>query len=119
MAIDIRNSRKGKVDRCKWYKAVYVENQKLVKDAVCEGVFYADGAKDDKVNRINVTGNFLADNVTLILSTFDYVEGLTVDDYVEIEGELYLVTSVEIKGIARSEHFNRRIAAETLISLRA
>ena len=67
-------------------------------------MFYADGAKDDKVNRINVTGNFLADNVTLILSTFDYVEGLTVDDYVEIEGELYLVTSVEIKGIARSEH---------------
>ena len=45
---------------------------------LCAKVFYADGAKDDKVNRINVTGNFLADNVTLVLSTFDYVEGLTV-----------------------------------------
>lgn len=119
MAIDTRTSRKGKVDRCKWYKGKYVENQKLVQDAVCEGIFYADGAKDDKNSRVNVTGNFMTDNTSLILSTHDYVDGLEVDDYVEIDGRLFLVVATEIRGFTRSEHFNRRISAETLITLRA
>lgn len=119
MAIDTRTSRVGRHDRCKWYKAAYVKGNKLIQDAVAEGVFYANGSKDDRLSRVNVTGNVLTDNKSLSISTFDFVEDIKPDDFVEIDGELFIVVSIEIKGIERSEQFNRRIAAETIITLRA
>ena len=39
MGIDVNNSRRDHPDRNIWYKAKYVLNNKLVKDAVPQGVF--------------------------------------------------------------------------------
>ena len=118
MAIDVRTSRSGNYNRCKWYKAIYIKGNKLISDAIAEGVFYSNDTSNIK-NRVNVANGVLTDNVALTISTQDYVGGMSPDDVVEIDGELFIVVSLDVKPHGRSEQFNRRVAAETIITLRA
>jgi hypothetical protein len=117
MGIDIRQSRRGKHDRCKYYKASYVDKMKLTQDAVTQGVFYAEGFSDDETDTVN-NGTMQSARTMLTITTLDTVSDLEQNDYVEIDGTLHLVMSVGRKGIGETEQFNRRPALSTVIQLR-
>ena len=116
MGIDIRANRRGKFDRCIYYKAKYVNNMKLTQDAVAQGVFYAEGVQDDVESVIQV-GNAQARQTISSMITYDVVDDLEVNDYVYAGGDLNRVTSITRKGMGASEQFNKRPIFETTIQL--
>lgn len=117
MGIDIRQPRRGKYDRCKYYKASYVDKMKLTQGAVAQGVFYAEGFSDDKATTTN-NGTVQSKQTLFSITTLDTVSDLEQNDYVEIDGILHLVVSVGREGVGNTEQFNRRPALRTVIELR-
>ena len=116
MGIDQRASRRNKYDRCIYYKAKYVNNMKLIQDAVVQGVFYAEGVQDD-IESVFQNGNAQSRQVTSSMVTYDIVDDLEVNDYVYAGGDLNRVTSITRKGMGRSEQFNKRPIFETTLEL--
>ena len=116
MGIDTRANRRGKYDRCFYYKAKYINNMKLTQDAVIQGVFYAEGVQDDSEAMIQ-TGNAQSRQTISSMITYDIVDDLEVNDYVYAGDTLNRVTSIVRKGIGASEQFNRRPIIETTIGL--
>lgn len=117
MGIDIAQSRADKFDRCKYYKAKYVDKMKLVKNAVCEGVFYST----DKIgfqSQTVVNGPIKKTQITGVIETSDYISNLTVDDYVLYRGELYIVDGHAGTDKNESKEFSSRPSYVTEIRLR-
>ena len=117
MGIDIRQPRRGKYDRCKYYKASYVDKMKLTQDAIAQGVFYAEGFSDDITTNVN-NGTVQSEQTLLTITTLDTISDLEQNDYVLIDSSLHLVVSVGRKGIGETEQFNRRPSVITTIELR-
>ena len=97
MARDLRASKEGFNVRCKWYKAKYVMNQKLVKDAICEGIFYCKDTVDYAESKTNQYGFANQKQARLTIETPDYIGDLTIDDYVLYDNELWRVFEVPSK----------------------
>jgi len=116
MGIDTRATRRNKYDRCLYYKAKYVNNMKLIKDAVASGVFYAEGVQDDTSTAVQ-NGNAQSKQIISSMITYDVVDDLEVNDYVYAGGDLNRVTSIVRKGMGKSEQFNRRPIIETTLEL--
>lgn len=116
MGIDARASRRGKYDRCLYYKGTYVNNMKLIPDAVVQGVFYAEGVQDDSETVVQ-NGNAQSRQVISSMVTYDNVDDLEVNDYVYGGDTLNRVTRIVRKGMGKSEQFNTRPIIETTIEL--
>lgn len=97
MARDLRASKKEFNDRCKWYKAKYVMNKKLVKDAICEGVFYSKDVVDQSESKSVQFGVANQKQARLTIETPDYIGDLTIDDYVLYDNNLWRVSEIPSK----------------------
>ena len=115
MARDIRYAQSG--DRNKYYKAEYVNQNKLTQNAECEGVFYSVDYEPIKhtVEWINGT-QYKAKRVKIV--TKDYITNLELDDYVLYNGEYWLVDGLEIEDIEDNAKPFLRHANKTIISLK-
>ena len=119
MALDLFNARTGTGSRCKWYKAKYVNGNKLVKDAICEGVFYAKDKVAYGESREMVGGMASHRNQRLTIETNDYVGGIEINDYVEISGDLWRVDDIpSIDDFELCKFYTRRPRATTTLVLR-
>ena len=87
MGIDVNNSRRDHPDRNIWYKAKYVANNKLIKDAVPQGVFYSRDVKDFGTQLAQV-GNGQVILKTGDIETNDNVSEMEVNDFVLYDGTL-------------------------------
>ena len=94
MGIDLRINRKEYPTRCKWFKAEYVQNERLVRDAVCEGVFYTKDAKDYEEFRDGVASATIHQ---ITIETPDYIPNITINDYVLYDGDLWRVHQIPAK----------------------
>ena len=97
MGIDLRPKRKDFPDRCKWYKAGYVINEKLVKDAICQGVFYSRDIKD--YEEYQETEYAVANSIIhkITIETPDFIPEITINDYVLYDGNLWRVAQIPAK----------------------
>lgn len=107
MARDVRNAVSG-LDRNKYYKAEYVNQNKLTQDAVVQGVFYSYDIGE-------VTEESVVQGVTktiiyrVQIETYDIVTDLQVDDFVYYSGELWKVEKIGRRDkINKAKPFNRR-----------
>lgn len=119
MGIDIRTSRIGYNDRCKFYKGTYVDHMKLIPDAVAQGVFYSTDAEPMTVE-ILTTGNIRKKQYRLTIITEDIVSDLEPDYYVLYGGddELWLVEHITPDDENNSKEFSKRPSNITKIRMR-
>ena len=94
MGRDLRFSKKEYNTRCKWYKARYVVNQKLIQDAICQGVFYCKDLIDYSESKQVQYGVASARASKLTIQTPDYIGDLSIDDYIDYDGELWRVAEI-------------------------
>jgi len=115
MARDTRYAQIG--DRVKYYKAEYVNQNKLTQDAECQGVFYS--TDHEPLSVISEWLNGTQHKTKRIkLKTIDFVTDLEVDDFVLYNDELWLVESLEIADIENNAKPYLRHANTTIIGLR-
>ena len=119
MAVNLFNSRSGYSSRCKWYNAKYVNNNKLEKNAICEGVFYAKDKVAYAERSDNINGMARTTAKSLTIETNDYIGGLTINDYVDINGELWRVEAIpESDDYELAKPYSRRPRTTTTLELR-
>lgn len=117
MGIDITTSRTEKTDRCKYYKKEYVQNMKLVQDAVVQGVFYSHDVEPFTTRRIS-SGSIQKSQTIGTIETTDHVGDLEPNFYVLYEGEIYVVEEVSRQDKATEKEFSRNPSKVTKIRLR-
>ena len=112
---NMQEPRKGE-DRCKYYKATYVTNNKLTQDAEPVGIFYSNDYEP-------VTGSSAVDGLTkaiewrVTLETEDYILDLLADDYVLYDGNLWRVEKTTAKDKRDNAKMFKNHAYTTLIWL--
>jgi hypothetical protein len=116
MGIDVNNSRRDHPDRNIWYKAKYVSNNKLVKDAVPQGVFYSRDVKDFGTQLAQV-GNGQVILKTGEIETNDNVSEMEVNDFVLYDGTLYRVDNVVHGDLNKNKFISTRPSYTSIISL--
>lgn len=117
MGVDIRESRSEMNDRNKYYKADYVNNMKLTKDAVAQGVFYSTDLVPLEITSVN-SGNIMHKQYIITIVTRDVISDLEVNDYVLYSGsELYRVDNIIAKDVNDQKRFSARPSFETTIRL--
>lgn len=105
------------LDRCKYYKAIYVNNNKLTQDAVVQGVFYSRDV--EPIKQGNIVGSDDKNIQTIAkIETMDYVNDLALDDYVLLDSNLYLVQEMTMADINDNAKEYRRHANKTVLVLR-
>ncbi len=114
MAIDLNTSRNG-YERTKWYKGYY-DNRKLLRSETLEGVIYARDTLKSYENSI-ATGETKNIQYILQLETTDSVT-IVVDDFIEWDGEFYVVTKTDQMDMLETREFSRRRSYKTTIDLR-
>lgn len=117
MAIDIRQSHVGTHDRNKYYKGIYVDDMKLVKDAVAQGVFYSYDVAPMNVKTVTL-GSAMIKQYLVTIETNDTVSDLEVDDYVLYGGDLWIVETITADDETKNKEFNSRPVFKTTIQLR-
>ena len=115
MGRDVRNEQTG--DRNKFFKAQYVNQNKLITNAECEGVFYSTDIESEKemIEWINGT-QYKVRRVKI--ETKDFVTNLNVDDFVLYNDELWVVESKEFKEMNDNAKMFRRNALVTKIGFK-
>jgi hypothetical protein len=118
MGIDLRTKRAGR-DRNKYYKANYVNNMKLTKEAEPQGVFYSTDAEPQKKS-INVNGSTRHVETRAKIITNDYIPDLNPDDYVLYGGDglLYIVEEVTSEDIHDAAKPYSRHSSTYVITMR-
>lgn len=117
MGVDVRESRLEMNDRNKYYKANYVNNMKLTKDAVAQGVFYSTDLIPLEIQSIN-NGNVMSKQYIITIVTRDIISDLEVNDYVLYSGsELYRVDNIIANDANDQKRFSARPSFETTIRL--
>jgi hypothetical protein len=116
MGIDVNNSRRDYPDRNIWYKAKYVTNNKLVKDAIPQGVFYSKDVKDFGTQLAQV-GNGQVILKTGEIETNDNVSEMEVNDFVLYDGTLYRVDNVVHGDLNKNKYISTRPSYTSTISL--
>lgn len=118
MGRDLRNSRKDFPDRCKWYKANYVMNKKLVQDAICEGVFYSRDVVDQSESKQVQFGVANHQQSRLTIETPDYIGEIKIDDFLLLDGDLWRVTEIPaIKDDDAGKYYSTRPKTLTTLVL--
>lgn len=119
MGIDLRSPRKEYNVRCKWYKGAYVINQQLVKNAICEGVFYVKDTKDYEEFRETEYGVSSHVVSQVQIETPDYIPDITVNDFVFYDGALWRVHQIPTKADeSPNKKFSSRPKTITTLILR-
>lgn len=116
MARDIREPVKG-LDRCKYYKGEYTDNNKLSRAEECEGVFYSTDYEPIKINNY-VNNGVKHKDYTVKLITNDYIPDIEIDDYVLYNEEYWLVTDIQVSDIKDNAKPFLRHSNETIIGLK-
>ena len=117
MAIDTRTNRADKSNRNKYYKKDYVNNMKLERDAVVQGVFYSKDV--EPFSSISVSsGNVMRRQVTGAIETEDVVDDLEENDYVLYNGSIWLVTGIEVVDNDNEKWYSNSPSKTTKIRLR-
>lgn len=119
MGIDILQSRSVRFDRNIYYKRTYIDNMKLIKGAVAEGVFYST----DKVSFSEQTmavGNMKKTMKLVTIETTDSIDDLQVDDFVLYggDGQIYIVENIIAEDYNSSKEFSNRPSFRKEIRLR-
>ena len=117
MAIDVRQSRVGFSDRCKWHKGVTNGNQ-FSMDPVVEGIFYAD-EHSPGTQVAEQIGSVMINRTLTAIVTPDVVDGLVPNCFVEYNGETWIVLSIqrsETRG--KSKQYSVNTPVDTIIQLR-
>ncbi|MFA6336272.1 MAG: hypothetical protein WCX48_12125 [Bacteroidales bacterium] len=118
MAIDLRQSRVGYSDRCKWYKAVVTGGNALTMNPACAGVFYAD-EQSPETETMEQLGAVMVRKITTAIKTPDSVDDLKSNDYVSYNGETWIVTgTAKAETNSRSRRFSTNAPIDTIIQLR-
>lgn len=94
MARNIRQSRAGYRNRCKWYKKDYNDDTYITKMDGLIGVFYAKLTSRDINSYTN--GRIRYTDEIITLETKDKVDART-DDFIELWGHMYVVVNVNIQ----------------------
>lgn len=116
MGRDTREATSG-LDRNKYYKSVYVDDNKLQKDAVCQGVFYS--TDHEPITTTIEWNNGTHFTVTRVkLETKDYVADLTADYFVLYNGDLWRVEEIQSADIIDNAKPFKRHSNKTIISLK-
>lgn len=97
MGVDLRTKRSEYNNRCKWYKGAYVINEQLIKNAICEGVFYCKDSKDYEEFRETEYGVSSHTIQQVQIETPDYIPDITINDYVYYDGALWRVHQIPSK----------------------
>lgn len=116
MARDVRVKKSG-LDRNKYYKASYVDNMKLTKDATVQGVFYSTDYEPLRTSFV-VNGSMRHKQTTVKLETMDFIEDMAPDDFVLYNGELYIVEDIITEDLRDSAKPFSRHSNKYIISLR-
>ena len=116
MGIDITNSRREHPDRCQWFKAKYVNNNKLDKEAVAEGIFYSKDVEDYNLSYSQV-GNMQVILARVKIETNDNVSQMKVNDYVNYNGTLMRVDSIIHGDLNKNKFISNRPSFTSIISL--
>ena len=100
MGFDIVQSRNGYNERCKWWSRKQIDNEEvfdneLVYKRIPDGMFMAK-----EVNAVTDVNNVLQGVVmvkrtNVTLKSADDLSGLSSEDIVEYDGEIWFVTSVQ------------------------
>ena len=117
MGIDVHESRRDKTKRVKYYNRQYVDNMKLIQNAVVQGVFYTTD-KDVFTTQTVAVGNIKKTQTTGVVITHDVVTNLNVDDYVSYAGSLYVVVDIVRNDNNANKEFSSRPKTITEIRLR-
>jgi hypothetical protein len=119
MGIDLYQSRANKLDRSIYYKREYVDNMKLIKGAVAQGIFYST----DKVaysEQTMAVGNMKKTMKLITIETTDNINDLEVDDFVLYggDGEIYIVDNIVAEDFNPAKEFSNRASFRKEIRLR-
>jgi hypothetical protein len=119
MGIDLYQSRANKLDRSIYYKREYVDNMKLIKGAVAQGIFYST----DKVaysEQTMAVGNMKKTMKLITIETTDNINDLEVDDFVLYggDGEIYIVDNIVAEDFNPAKEFSNRPSFRKEIRLR-
>ena len=119
MGRDLFNVQSGYETRAYIYKAKYVNNNKLVVNPICEGIIYIKDKIAYSEHNENIGGMARNTNKTLSVETRDFINGITINDYLLINGELWRVNSIpEVDDYELAKPYSRRPRATTTLELR-
>jgi len=118
MAIDLRQSHSEMYDRCKYYKAVVTLGNVLTKSPTCAGVFYADEHAPE-YETAEQLGAVMHHKITVSIKTRDIVNDLQSNDFVDYNGETWIVTGVsKAESSSKSRQYSTNAPLETIIQMR-
>lgn len=115
MARDIRYAQLG--DRNKYYKAQYVNQNKLTQNAVCQGVFYSTDNEPMNITSENFNG-VSHKTKRIKIETIDYIPDLEIDDFVLYNNEIWLVESLDIADLVDNAKAFKSHPNKTIIGLK-
>lgn len=115
MARNLQQTRIEYNNRNKIYKANYVNNFKLLPDAISSGIFYSKdltGLRTESVSQGNV--KYRIERIDI--ETLDKVN-LIADDFVLYNGKIYRVESAESEDVESQKFYSKRARTKTKIKL--
>lgn len=117
MGIDIRTSRRTRFLRCTYYSNKATKQEIIDRDTDQLGIFYADEVNGE-TNAKQDIGGFIRRSIdTLAIVTNDDVD-IQTDYWVQINGNLYIVTGVQKVDNIKTRQFSTRPTMTTTIQLR-
>lgn len=117
MGIDIRTSRRTRFLRCTYYSNKATKQEILDRDTDKLGIFYADEVNGENNAKQDIGGFIRRSIDTLAIVTDDDVD-IKTDYWVEINGDLYIVTGVQKVDTTKTRQFSTRPSARTTLQLR-
>jgi hypothetical protein len=117
MGIDIRSSNRTRFIRCTYYSNKNTKQEILERDADKLGIFYADEQGGINNTKQDIGGFVRRDINTITLVTEDEAD-IKADYWVEFDGEVYIVTSVQKIQTQKTRQYSSRPQIKRVIQLR-
>jgi hypothetical protein len=117
MGIDIRSSNRTRFIRCTYYSNKYNKQEILERNADKLGIFYANEQGGINNSKQDIGGFVRRDVNSVTLVTEDDAE-LKTDYWVEFDGQLYIVTSVQTIDNVKTKQYSTRPQFKRVIQLR-
>jgi hypothetical protein len=117
MGIDIRSSNRTRFIRCTYYSNKNTKQEVLERDADKLGIFYADEQGGINNTKQDIGGFVRRDVNSVTLVTEDDAD-LKTDYWVEFDGQIYIITSVQKIDITKTRQYSTRPQEKRIIQLR-
>lgn len=119
MGVDIRRGIKNYPDRCKVYKGIYENRNKVTIDVNLHCVFYSRDKINYKQNNSKIDENSFSKKQTLTIETQDVLKDVSVGDYVlYTDNKYWKIENIEIQDYDMQKKYSKRPSSIKILTLR-